>query len=121
MERIVERPKSIDQILDGGIDFTVCKLCSVLLSAEFIYLHFITLFGEIQTALLVRDIAKVNPRWCFHQYLLNFSVNLPTLYTLKATAAALPNPTSACWVFLYIILCKPPNSDMDYRIVNVHT
>ena len=38
----------------------------------------------------------------------------------KATAAAraaLPSPTSACWVFL--CFRNPPDSDMDYRIFNV--
>ena len=43
-------------------------------------------------------------------------------YLGKATAAAravLPSPTSACWVFL--CLCNPRNSDMDYRIFNVRT
>ena len=37
---------------------------------------------------------------------------------IGATRAALPSPTSACWVFL--CFCNPPNSDMDYRIFNVH-
>ena len=40
----------------------------------------------------------------------------------KATAvaiAALPNPTSACWVFS--CFRNPPSSDMDYRIFNVCT
>ena len=55
--------------------------------------------------------------------------NLYTLYTFgkfgppypgQATAAsraALPSPTSACWVFS--CFRNPPNSDMDHRIFNV--
>ena len=42
-------------------------------------------------------------------------------YLSKATAAArapLPSPASACWVFL--CFCNTPNSDMDYRIFNMH-
>ena len=43
-------------------------------------------------------------------------------YLGKATAAsraALPNPTSACWVFSRFR--NPPQSDMDCRILNVST
>ena len=36
-----------------------------------------------------------------------------------AARAALPSPTSACWVFL--CFCNLLNSDMDYRIFNMHT
>ena len=45
-----------------------------------------------------------------------------TPYPGKATAAAraaLPDPTSACWVFS--CFCNPPISDMVYRIFNMHT
>ena len=35
-----------------------------------------------------------------------------------ATRAALLSPTNACWVFL--CFHNPPNTDMDYRIFNVH-
>ena len=37
-----------------------------------------------------------------------------------AAKAALPSPTSACWVFS-CYRNPPPNSDMDYRIFNVRT
>ena len=36
-----------------------------------------------------------------------------------AARAALPSPTSACWVFSCFRI--PPNCDMDYRIFNVRT
>ena len=39
--------------------------------------------------------------------------------TTAAARAALPSPTSACWVFS--CFRNPPNSDMDYRIFNVCT
>ena len=44
------------------------------------------------------------------------------IYLGKATEAAsavLPSPTSACWGFS--CFSNPPNSDMDYKIFNVHT
>ena len=43
---------------------------------------------------------------------------LPYLGT-AAARAALPSPTSVCWVFL--CFRNPPNSDMDYRIFNMHS
>ena len=44
----------------------------------------------------------------------------PYLGTVTAAArAALPSPTSACWVFS--CFRNPPSSGMDYRIFNVRT
>ena len=38
--------------------------------------------------------------------------------TAAARGAALPSPTSACWVFSCFRI-HPPNSDMNYRIFDV--
>ena len=43
----------------------------------------------------------------------------PYLGNTTAARAALPSPTSTCWVCS--CFRKPPNSDMDYRTFNVRT
>ena len=58
---------------------------------------------------------------CFENFIIPFGKFGPP-YPGKATAAAraaLPSPTSACWVFS--CFRNPPNSDLDCRIFNVHT
>ena len=53
-----------------------------------------------------------------HTQKLNFIVHFGKFENLgkarAAASAALPSPTSACWV--YSCFRNPPNSDMDYRI-----
>ena len=59
--------------------------------------------------------------FCFNFYTLlipDGEFGPPYLDTATAAArAALPCPTSACWVFLCVH--NPPNSDMDFRIFDV--
>ena len=66
---------------------------------------------------------RISPRFCGIYYTLLIPCGkLGPPYLGKATAAsraALPNPTSACWVFS--CFRHPSNSDMDYRIFNVRT